>query len=121
MPITAFHLAAWAALVIIVMLVFLVLFESGLPYRVTPPGLAVDLHQFLGLVTAVVDAQLLGRSSVEVLTDGRAVYESSSRQFAPLDTASPGTTVTPECDGRAGARTGNCFGMGSRSTRAPPR
>ena len=75
MTITLFHLAAWAALAIVAVLVLLVFFEPGLPYRITPPGLPLDSHQFLGLVTAVVDAQLLGRSSVKVLTDGRAFYE----------------------------------------------
>ena len=76
MSITVFHVAAWIALAVVALLVFLVLFEPGLPYRTIAAELPLDSHQFLGLVTAVVDAQLLGRSRVEVLTDGRVFYES---------------------------------------------
>ena len=76
MNITAFHLAAWIALAIVAVLIFLILFEPGLAYRITAPDASLDSHQFLGLVTAVVDAQLLGRSRVEVLTDGREFYAS---------------------------------------------
>ena len=56
-------------------LVFLILFEPGIAYRATAPSTALDSHQFLGLVAAVVDAQLLGKSRVEVLTNGRQFYE----------------------------------------------
>ena len=70
----AFHVAAWTALVVVGILFLLILFEPGLAYRITAPQLALDSHEFLGLVTAVVDAQLLGRSRVEVLTNGDAFY-----------------------------------------------
>ena len=73
--ITAFHLVAWIALVIVAMLIFLILFEPGLDYRASAPDLPLDSHQFLGLVAAVVDAQLLGKSRVTVLTNGRQFYE----------------------------------------------
>ena len=74
MAITLFHIAAWLALVIVAVLLFLILFEPGLAYRTAPAGAPLDSHEFLGLVTAVVDAQLLGRSRVEVLTNGRVFY-----------------------------------------------
>ena len=73
---TSFHLAAAVALATVVVLLFLVLFEPGLPYRVVPPDVPLDSHLFLGLMAAVVDAQLLGRSRIEILTDGKAFYES---------------------------------------------
>ena len=73
--ITAFHVVAWLALAIVAGLVFLILFEPGIAYRATAPSAALDSHQFLGLVAAVVDAQLLGKSRVEVLTNGRQFYE----------------------------------------------
>ena len=78
----AFHVVAWTALVVVGILVFLVLFEPGLSYRITAPRLALDSHEFLGLVTAVVDAQLLGRSTVAVLTDGAAFYEAELAAIA---------------------------------------
>ena len=74
--ITSFHIAAWAALTVVAVLLFLVFFEPGLPYRITPPDIELDSHEFLGLVSAVVDVQLVGHSRVEVLTDGEAFYES---------------------------------------------
>lgn len=76
MTITVFHIVAWIALAIVAVLILLVLFEPGLAYQITAPEARLDSHTFLGLVTAVVDAQLLGRSRVEVLTDGRAFYPS---------------------------------------------
>ena len=71
---TSFHLAAAVALATVVVLLFLVLFEPGLPYRVVPPDVPLDSHLFLGLMAAVVDAQLLGRSRIEILTDGKTFY-----------------------------------------------
>jgi len=59
---TAFHLAAWLALVIVAVLIFLILFEPGLDYRASAPDVPLDSHQFLGLVAAVVDAQWLGKA-----------------------------------------------------------
>ena len=76
MILAVFHIAAWIALAILAVLMFLVLFEPGLPYRIAAPDEPLDSHEFLGLVTAVVDAQLLGQSRVEVLTDGRTFYPS---------------------------------------------
>ena len=71
---TLFHIAAWLALGIIVVLLLLILFEPGLDYRAVAPALPLDSHQFFGLVAAVVDAQRLGESRVEVLTNGRTFY-----------------------------------------------
>jgi len=76
MIITVFHIAAWVALAVVGVLIFLILFEPGLAYRISAPDEPLDSHEFLGLVTAVVDAQLLGKSRVEVLTDGRMFYPS---------------------------------------------
>jgi cardiolipin synthase len=72
----AFHIAAWIALAIVAILIFLILFEPGLAYRISAPDEPLDSHEFLGLVTALVDAQLLGHSRVDVLTDGRTFYAS---------------------------------------------
>lgn len=74
--ITVFHFAAWVALLIVAVLIFLVLFEPGLAYRTTAANVPLDSHSFLGLVASVIDAQLLGRSRVEVLTNGAAFYSS---------------------------------------------
>jgi len=76
MIITIFHIASWIALAVVAVLIFLILFEPGLAYRIVAPDEPLDSHEFLGLVTAVVDAQLLGQSRVEVLTDGRTFYPS---------------------------------------------
>lgn len=76
MIITVFHIAAWIALSIVAVLILLTLFEPGLAYRTAAPDAPLDSHQFLGLVTAVVDAQRLGHSRVDVLTDGRTFYGS---------------------------------------------
>lgn len=47
--IAAFHIAAWLALAIVTVMIFLILFEPGLAYQITPPDAPLDSHQFLGL------------------------------------------------------------------------
>lgn len=74
MELTALHAAALAALAVLGVLLWLVLFEPGLPYEIRgtlPPSAT---HESLGLVAALVDVPVLGSSRVEVLTNGAAFY-----------------------------------------------
>lgn len=53
---TIFHIAAWIALAIVAVLIFLILFEPKLAYRISASDEPLDSHEFLGLVTAVAYA-----------------------------------------------------------------
>jgi len=63
------------SLVIVLFLVFLILFEPGLDYEVTPPAVPVDSDQFVCLLAALTDAAVRRNSTVEVLTNGEVFYE----------------------------------------------
>jgi cardiolipin synthase len=56
-------------------LLLLVLFEPGLRYQVDPPPYAPESEEFLCVLGALSDAQVLRDSKVDVLTDGPAFYE----------------------------------------------
>ena len=75
MEVTPFHVVALGAVLALAALFFLVLFEPGLPYEIRGalPGCAT--HESLGLLAALVDVPVLGRSRVEVLTNGAEFYE----------------------------------------------
>jgi len=64
-----------AAVLLLGVLFWLILFEPGLPYDVVGSLPASDTHESLGLVAALVDVPVLGRSRVEVLTNGHEFYE----------------------------------------------
>src|SRR3954462_7020631 len=53
---------------------FLILFERGLNYRVTPPAPPIDSDDYLCLIAALSDAQLHRDSRVQVLTNGESFY-----------------------------------------------
>ena len=74
MDITAFHLLALAAIVVLVVLLSVVLFEPGLAYRIRGDLPACDSHQSRGLVAALVDSSIMQATEVEVLTGGQAFY-----------------------------------------------
>jgi cardiolipin synthase len=65
-------------------LLLLVLFEQGLRYDVEPPTHPLESEEFLCLLGALSDAQVLRDSRVEVLTDGPAFYEA---ELAAIRTA----------------------------------
>lgn len=56
-------------------LFLLVLFEPGLPYEIRTTLPPCQTHESLGLVAALVDVPILGRSRVDVLTDGAEFYD----------------------------------------------
>src|SRR5947209_17716881 len=79
-------LAAWSrspfllvvalfGLVLMSLLLFLVLFEPGLDYKIRPPAEALDSAAFLHLLGALSDAEVRCAGRVEVLTNGQAFYE----------------------------------------------
>lgn len=73
------HPALWVFAVISMcvtaLLVFLILFEPGLEYRVKPLDLSLDGEVFARVLGALADAEPHGGSRVQVLTDGPAFYE----------------------------------------------
>ena len=65
-----------AALVILAFLLFLILFEPGLRYNVcAPQGVPLGSDHYLALLGALADAQIHGRSKIEVLDNGDKFYE----------------------------------------------
>lgn len=65
---------SWIALGIVLILLLLVLFEPPLRYAIDPPPVPPDSDEFLRLISALADAQLHRRSSVELLSDGKVFY-----------------------------------------------
>ena len=56
------------------MLVFLLLFEPGLPYRVRPSGTPLDSREFLNYLSAIVSARPFTLQEVAVLNSGAATF-----------------------------------------------
>src|SRR4051812_6171794 len=65
---------SWIALVVVLVLVLLVLFEPPLRYRIGTLSMPPDSGDFLRVVGALANAQLHHHSSVEVLSDGKVFY-----------------------------------------------
>lgn len=70
-----FIILAVIAFVVLGFLLFLVLFEPGLKYKVEPPGIPPESPAFLALLGLLADSQIHRRSRIEVLTDGNVFYE----------------------------------------------
>lgn len=69
-----FHILAYLAWAVLLFLVFLVLFEPGLRYAIKPRKVETDSQEFLYLLGALCDAQVHGRTRVEVLKNGETFY-----------------------------------------------
>src|SRR6266480_390571 len=63
-----------AAVVVVAVLFFLLLFEPGLPYRFTRPQSANDSREFVNFLSAIVNARLFSAGDVRVLNSGAAIY-----------------------------------------------
>ncbi len=59
---------------VVAVLLFLLLFEPGLPYRVRPSEAPPDSQQFLDYLSAIVNARPFTLDGVEVLNTGAATY-----------------------------------------------
>ena len=70
-----FHIFAYVSIAIVVFLLFLILFEPSLPYSASPIDCELSSNHFICLLSAVSDAQLHERSSVEPFVGGEAFYE----------------------------------------------
>lgn len=74
MEFSIFHAFAITALAVVAILLYLILFEPGLPYHINAPLPPCDSLASRDLVRAIVDAPLLGTSHFEVLANGEAFY-----------------------------------------------
>lgn len=73
---TAFLVIAVIAIIAQGLLLYLALFEPGLPYKIaTPPSAPLDSPDFLRMLEALTDAKVHRRSRFEVLTNGEVYYE----------------------------------------------
>ncbi|MGZ5662798.1 MAG: phospholipase D-like domain-containing protein [Usitatibacter sp.] len=63
-----------AAILILAAFLLLLLFEPGLPYRVSAPRAPVASTRFLNYLCAIVNARLFAPGEVRVLTSGEAIY-----------------------------------------------
>jgi cardiolipin synthase len=68
------QLLASVALVIVSVLVFLLLFEPGLPYRVRASAARLDSREFVNYLSAMVNARLFAAGEIEVLSSGEATF-----------------------------------------------
>lgn len=79
MDLTAFHLLSFAAIVVVIALLSVLLFEPGLAYRIDGDLPPCDSHASRGLVAALVDSPVMPATGVEVLTNGQAFYPAQLR------------------------------------------
>lgn len=63
-----------AALVIVAVLLFLVLFEPAVAYRVRPPAIPVNSGQFVNYLSAIVNARIFAPGDVQVLRGGEEAF-----------------------------------------------
>ncbi len=73
-PLSIGQILASAALAIVAVLVFLLLFEPGLPYRVRPSGARLDSREFVNYLSAMVNTRLFAPGEIEVLSSGEATF-----------------------------------------------
>ena len=71
-PLSAF--VSVAAIAIVAALVLLLLFEPGLPYRVTPSRARLDSREFVNYLSAIVNARLFAAGELDVLNSGASIY-----------------------------------------------
>ena len=73
---TAFLVVAIIAIVAQGFLLFLALFEPGLPYKISaPPSAPLESEDFLRILEAITDAKVHRGDRIEVLTNGDVFYE----------------------------------------------
>ena len=76
MDLSAFNIVAIAAIAFLSLMLFLALFEPGLPYTVRRASpVSPESADFLRMIEAVSDAQLHRNTRVEVLSNGEVYYE----------------------------------------------
>src|SRR3979490_1248995 len=63
-----------AAVVVVAVLFFLLLFERGLPFRFPSPQSGNDSREFVNFLSAIVNARLFSAREVQVLNSGAAIY-----------------------------------------------
>jgi cardiolipin synthase len=61
-------------MVVVAVLLFLLLFEPGLAYRVKPPLASPESREFLDYLSAIVNARPFSLQEVEVLNSGEATF-----------------------------------------------
>jgi cardiolipin synthase len=74
MALSYFNLIAFPAIAILAALIFVVLFEPGLAYRIDTPLPPTDTDDFFRLLGAIIDEPALEVANYDVLTDGAAFY-----------------------------------------------
>ncbi len=76
MDLSTFNIIAIIAIAFLSLILFLALFEPGLPYKITrTSSVPIDSEEFLRIIEALSDAQVHPRTRVEVLTNGEVYYE----------------------------------------------
>lgn len=68
-----------AAVVIVAVLIFLVLFEPTVAYRARRPAARIDSREFVNYLSAIVNARPLPPGEVGVLNDGEQVFAAELR------------------------------------------
>jgi cardiolipin synthase len=68
-----------AAVVIVAVLIFLVLFEPTVAYRARRPAAPIDAREFVNYLAAIVNARLLPPGEVRVLNRGEDVFAAELR------------------------------------------
>src|SRR5918999_2581877 len=73
-PFTLADAISLGALLIVAVLLFLLLFEPGVAYRVRSPSARVDSKEFVDYLSAVLNARAFAHGDIEVLNGGERTY-----------------------------------------------
>jgi cardiolipin synthase A/B len=68
------ELVSFAALAIVAVLLFLILFEPAVPYRARAARVRPDAAEFVNYLSAIVNARVFSAGEVEVLSSGEATF-----------------------------------------------
>jgi cardiolipin synthase len=73
-PLSIADVLSLAAIVIVAVLFFLLLFEPGIAYRVRPSAVRPDSAEFVNYLSAILNARRFGPGEIEVLNTGAATF-----------------------------------------------
>jgi cardiolipin synthase len=73
-PLSVADVVSVAAVIILAVLFFLLLFEPAVAYRVRAPSVRPDSMQFVDYLSAVLNARLFPAGTIEVFSDGESAY-----------------------------------------------
>jgi len=87
LPVSLGDAVELAAIAILAVLLFLVLFEPPVAYRVRTPTAGVESREFVNYLSAIVNARVFAPGEVLVLNGGERAFAAIAESLDPADHA----------------------------------